>query len=68
MPAAALSQVQQRAGQPPNSTITGNTAGVDAGGIYTCVAGYPPYGCTGAGSLDLTNSVVTGNTPNDIVP
>ena len=41
-----------------NSSITQNTASQDGGGIYTCCGG----------TLELENTVVTGNTPNDIVP
>lgn len=51
------------------SSITGNTAIVGGGGIYTCVAGDPAVHCFGAvGSLELSRTEVTGNTPNDIVP
>ena len=39
-----------------NSTITQNTAGVAGGGIYN------------AGTLSLTRTSVTGNTPDDIFP
>lgn len=42
-----------------DSTITQNTALVDGGGIYTCCGASPPT---------LTNTLVTNNTPNDIVP
>jgi predicted outer membrane repeat protein len=49
------------------SVVTLNSAGTDGGGIYTCVTGtFFFFPC--AGSLDLTNSVVVGNTPNNVVP
>jgi hypothetical protein len=52
-----------------HSAITGNTASV-GGGVYICVEGQeaPFSGAVCRGTLSLTNSVISGNIPDDIVP
>ncbi len=58
-----------------HSTITQNSAGIAGGGIYTCVEGQVdpthtiPFGFEPChGTLTLTHTSVTENTPDDIFP
>ena len=52
-----------------HSTITANVAS-SGGGIFVCQESpVPPQApCNGSGTLTLTHSSVTGNTPDDIAP